>query len=201
MSAETHASGCRRARRRSRASCEHCLDAARVVGRAVPGRARRRQRPRGSVAAEASVAVAHCSAGHEIVLRRVERPPRSPTRREAAPALMIERQHVWLGPEATTFEEPCEACLSYRDGSTAQTCRRARDAAARRRRRLHDVQPRPSHRRPSRRARPRAGALNRCQTPLASRPRLAPLSRYLTPLRSAARSGYRLRRLRGADPD
>jgi len=35
---------------------------------------------------------------------------------------VIERQHVWLGPEATTFEEPCEACLSYRDGSTAQTC-------------------------------------------------------------------------------
>ena len=28
---------------------------------------------------------------------------------------MIERQHVWLGPEATTFEEPCEACLSLRD--------------------------------------------------------------------------------------
>jgi hypothetical protein len=24
---------------------------------------------------------------------------------------MIERQHVWLGPEATSFEEPCEACL------------------------------------------------------------------------------------------
>ena len=28
---------------------------------------------------------------------------------------MIERQHVWLGPEATTFEEPCEACLSLRE--------------------------------------------------------------------------------------
>ena len=24
---------------------------------------------------------------------------------------MIERQHVWLGPEATSFHEPCEACL------------------------------------------------------------------------------------------
>jgi hypothetical protein len=24
---------------------------------------------------------------------------------------MIERQHVWLGPETTTFHEPCEACL------------------------------------------------------------------------------------------
>ncbi len=28
---------------------------------------------------------------------------------------MIERQHVWLGPEATTFEEPCEACLALRE--------------------------------------------------------------------------------------
>ena len=27
---------------------------------------------------------------------------------------MIERQHVWLGPEATTFAEPCEACLAVR---------------------------------------------------------------------------------------
>lgn len=27
---------------------------------------------------------------------------------------MIERQHVWLGPEATTFAEPCEACLAAR---------------------------------------------------------------------------------------
>ena len=28
---------------------------------------------------------------------------------------MIERQHVWLGPEATSFEEPCEACLAVRE--------------------------------------------------------------------------------------
>ena len=28
---------------------------------------------------------------------------------------MIQRQHVWLGPEATSFEEPCEACLSARE--------------------------------------------------------------------------------------
>jgi hypothetical protein len=32
---------------------------------------------------------------------------------------MIERQHVWLGPEATTFEEPCEACLSLRESLAA----------------------------------------------------------------------------------
>jgi hypothetical protein len=28
---------------------------------------------------------------------------------------MIERQHVWLGPEATTFVEPCEACQALRE--------------------------------------------------------------------------------------
>jgi hypothetical protein len=28
---------------------------------------------------------------------------------------MIQRQHVWLGPEATSFAEPCEACLATRD--------------------------------------------------------------------------------------
>jgi hypothetical protein len=28
---------------------------------------------------------------------------------------VIQRQHVWLGPEATSFEEPCEACLAARE--------------------------------------------------------------------------------------
>jgi hypothetical protein len=28
---------------------------------------------------------------------------------------LIERQHVWLGPEATSFDEPCEACLTMRE--------------------------------------------------------------------------------------
>jgi hypothetical protein len=27
---------------------------------------------------------------------------------------MINRQHVWVGPEATSFEAPCEACLARR---------------------------------------------------------------------------------------
>jgi len=27
----------------------------------------------------------------------------------------IARQHVWVGPETTTFETSCEACLSRRD--------------------------------------------------------------------------------------
>jgi hypothetical protein len=28
---------------------------------------------------------------------------------------MMERQHVWLGPEATSFDELCEACLTARE--------------------------------------------------------------------------------------
>jgi len=28
---------------------------------------------------------------------------------------MRERQHVWLGPDATTFAETCEACLAGRE--------------------------------------------------------------------------------------
>jgi hypothetical protein len=35
---------------------------------------------------------------------------------------VIERQHVWLGPEATSFEEPCEACLSARQALAAEHC-------------------------------------------------------------------------------
>jgi hypothetical protein len=26
------------------------------------------------------------------------------------------RQHVWIGPEATSFEVPCDACLAHRGG-------------------------------------------------------------------------------------
>jgi hypothetical protein len=29
---------------------------------------------------------------------------------------MIDRQHVWVGPEATSFEVHCEACLARRRG-------------------------------------------------------------------------------------
>jgi hypothetical protein len=32
---------------------------------------------------------------------------------------MRERQHVWLGPDATTFAEPCEACLATHEPLTA----------------------------------------------------------------------------------
>ena len=29
---------------------------------------------------------------------------------------MSERQHVWVGPEATSFESSCDVCLSRRGG-------------------------------------------------------------------------------------
>jgi hypothetical protein len=29
---------------------------------------------------------------------------------------MTERQHVWVGPEATSFESSCEICVSRRGG-------------------------------------------------------------------------------------
>ena len=35
---------------------------------------------------------------------------------------MIERQHVWLGPEATSFDEPCEACLAVRESLSVEAC-------------------------------------------------------------------------------
>jgi hypothetical protein len=35
---------------------------------------------------------------------------------------VIERQHVWLGPEATSFDEPCDACLAARESSAGETC-------------------------------------------------------------------------------
>jgi hypothetical protein len=35
---------------------------------------------------------------------------------------VIERQHVWLGPEATTFDEPCDACMSVRESLAVEHC-------------------------------------------------------------------------------
>jgi hypothetical protein len=35
---------------------------------------------------------------------------------------VIERQHVWVGPETDSFEEPCEACLAARESFRADTC-------------------------------------------------------------------------------
>ena len=54
--------------------CERCLEAARVSG-ALFADALSTASVRGSVAPEATLTVARCAAGHEIVLRRVERPP------------------------------------------------------------------------------------------------------------------------------
>ena len=54
--------------------CEPCLEAARLSG-ALFADALSSSSVRGSVAPDAAVAVVRCEAGHEIVLRRVERPP------------------------------------------------------------------------------------------------------------------------------
>jgi hypothetical protein len=55
--------------------CETCLEAARTDG-ALFSDALRLASVRGDLEPATQVAVARCAAGHEIVLRRVERPPR-----------------------------------------------------------------------------------------------------------------------------
>jgi hypothetical protein len=54
--------------------CEKCLDVARDNGTSVLD-AVRAASVRGEISPEAAVALALCAAGHEVVLRRVERPP------------------------------------------------------------------------------------------------------------------------------
>jgi hypothetical protein len=54
--------------------CEPCLEAARLSG-ALFADALSSASVRGSVAPESAVTVVHCDAGHDLVLRRVERPP------------------------------------------------------------------------------------------------------------------------------
>ena len=55
--------------------CEVCLDAGAEVGVSFL-EAVRVATVRGSVAPEADVVVASCAAGHRLVLRRIERPPK-----------------------------------------------------------------------------------------------------------------------------
>jgi hypothetical protein len=33
-----------------------------------------------------------------------------------------ERQHVWVGPEATSFDEPCEVCLAAGEAREEDAC-------------------------------------------------------------------------------
>jgi hypothetical protein len=54
--------------------CEPCLERARIAG-ALFTDALTAATVRGSIAAECDMSVVRCAAGHEIVLRRVERPP------------------------------------------------------------------------------------------------------------------------------
>jgi hypothetical protein len=57
--------------------CEPCLDGARDAGLLFSD-ALTTASVRGSLAVEADVTVVRCAAGHEIVLRRIERPPGLP---------------------------------------------------------------------------------------------------------------------------
>jgi hypothetical protein len=54
--------------------CEPCLESARLAD-ALFSVALAGASVRGTVAVDTAIAVARCAAGHEIVLRRVERPP------------------------------------------------------------------------------------------------------------------------------
>ena len=54
--------------------CEECLESARTAGESFVD-AVHAASVRGTVDRAATVAFAHCRAGHELVLRRVERPP------------------------------------------------------------------------------------------------------------------------------
>jgi hypothetical protein len=54
--------------------CEPCLEAARTRGDLFSD-ALHSASVRGTVAAEAAATIVRCAAGHELVVRRVERPP------------------------------------------------------------------------------------------------------------------------------
>ncbi len=54
--------------------CEPCLEQARIEG-VLFAEALMRASVRGSIGAETAAASVRCPAGHEIVLRRIERPP------------------------------------------------------------------------------------------------------------------------------
>src|SRR5579871_1842970 len=76
----------------------------------VRGRARRRPLPGGS--------------SHRRPASRASTRARTRSgRRDASRALarVIARQHVWVGPEATCFEVPCEACVARRRTLEART--------------------------------------------------------------------------------
>ena len=54
--------------------CEPCLEKARLAG-VLFADALRIASVRGSMAAETAAASVRCAAGHELILRRIERPP------------------------------------------------------------------------------------------------------------------------------
>ena len=118
-------SGSRRARPRSRACASRASSGApRRVRCSSPTRSRSAS-VRGSISAPtATWRRAAAAPGTRSCCAASSGRRRCRARREAAADRMIERQHVWLGPEATTFDEPCEACLA---GAGACSSRRRRD--------------------------------------------------------------------------
>ena len=70
---EKTASGSRRARPTFSCLCEYCLDVARGEGGSFLA-AVRAASVRGRLPTETDVGFIHCSAGHELVVRRVDRP-------------------------------------------------------------------------------------------------------------------------------
>ena len=54
--------------------CEACLESARIGGELFAD-ALRVASVRGAISLETDVAAVHCAAGHELIVRRVERPP------------------------------------------------------------------------------------------------------------------------------
>ena len=141
-------------------SATHVLVPVRALPRRRAARAARRSSTpcasrsvRGTVAAETDVALrplrapaTSSSSGASTV------PPnlaRSDERQLQLGSSDRDRQHVWVGPEATSFEAACEACLARREGWSDATRGRSRStradrrhAPARGRRRLHHLPPR-----------------------------------------------------------
>ena len=102
--------------------CERCLDGDHEDGGVVPRRCPARERPREAragrrprVRAVPRTGTSSRSAASTAHPRWPATTPGSFSSHEEPLDKMIDRQHVWVGPEATSFEVPCEACLARRD--------------------------------------------------------------------------------------
>ena len=165
MSRENSASVPPSANQRSRASARRARSAPASDGRSFL-EAVRGASVRGHIPRETDVGLFAGEAGHEVVVRRVDRPaPLTRVDGKAATAQMsLARQHVWVGPEATSFEAPCEAVPGPSRRRVVGRGRHAayhRHAATRRGCRFHDVSAWAPHRRAPRRPHARARRLKK----------------------------------------